>query len=44
LSIEGNGVCEQNDVDKEEAPRALFAKKGFVHVSFRALKLTKVTL
>jgi hypothetical protein len=43
LSIEGNGVCELNDVDKEEAPRALFAKKGFVPVnSFRAL--TKVSL
>ena len=40
LGIEGNGVCELNDVDKEEAPRSLRVRKGFVHVSFQAL--TKV--
>ena len=42
LGLEGSGVCELNDVDKEEAPRALFARKGYVHVSFRAL--TQVSL
>lgn len=40
LGVEGNGVCELNDVDKEEAPRSLRVRKGFVHVSFQAL--TKV--
>ena len=42
LDLEGNGVCELNDVDKEEAPRALRSRKGFVLVSFRAL--TQVSL
>ncbi len=37
LGLDGKGVCELNDVDKEEAPRALRVKKGFVHVSFKAL-------
>ena len=37
LGINGNGVCELNDVDKEEAPHALRVRKGFVHVSFKEL-------
>ena len=41
LGLDGNRVCELNDVDKEEAPHALRVKKGFVHVSFKAL--TKVS-
>ena len=34
----GSGLCELNDVDKDEAPYALRVKKGFIHVSFRPLK------
>ena len=41
LHLEGNGVCELNGVRKEEKPHALRGRKGFVHVSFRAL--TKVS-
>ena len=37
LKLGENGVCELNDVDKEEAPGALRAREGFVHVSFKAL-------
>jgi hypothetical protein len=37
LRLDSNGICELNDVDKEEAPRALRVRKGFIHVSFKAL-------